>query len=258
MSRTNKKIKNTLAERPDSQLYNVGYRRSPTGTRFQPGQSGNPNGRPKGAKNKPPTDEDIESIFLEETERLITVNEAEQRVSITMSRAVSRSIAMNAASGKYRQQRLYTELAAKFQAARDRRDREAFEIIAEYKIEWDRELALRAKLGITGWEPVPHPDQIHIDFDANTFSITGPRTREEKAALEAEIEAESQEMREWLLEGRAKLEEELASATDEDLRKEILGDIELKDRALLLVEEHGKAKRRYLTTGKWPPGHNDD
>ena len=148
-----KKIKNTLADRPDSRPYNVGYRRPPKGTRFQPGQSGNPNGRPKGAKNKPLTVEDIESIFLEETERLIAVNEAGHRVSMTMTRAVSRSIAMNAASGKYRQQRLYTELAAKFQAARDRREREAFEIIAEYKIEWDRELARRAKLGITGWEP---------------------------------------------------------------------------------------------------------
>ena len=165
---------------------------------------------------------------------------------------------MNAAIGKYRQQRLYAELAAKFQAARDRREREFFEIVAEYKIEWDRELAKRAKLGVTGYEPVPHPDQIHIDFDANTVSITGPRTREEKAALEAEIEAENQEMREWLLEGRARLEAELASATDADLREEILGDIELKDRALLLVEENGKAKLRYLTTGQWPPGYNDE
>jgi hypothetical protein len=258
MSRTNKKIKNTLAERPDSQPYNVGYRRPPKGTRFQPGQSGNPNGRPKGAKNKPLTVEDIESTFLEETERLITVNEAGQRVSMTMTRAVSRSIAMNAASGKYRQQRLYTELAAKFQAARDRREREAFEIIAEYKIEWDRELARRAKLGITGWEPVPHPDQIHIDFDANTVSITGPRTREEKVALEAEIAAENQEMQELLLERRALLEEELASTTDEELRKEIQGEIETNKRAFSSVEESGKAKLQYLTTGKWPPGYHDE
>jgi Family of unknown function (DUF5681) len=29
----------------------VGYRRPPIGTRFRPGQSGNPRGRPKGARN---------------------------------------------------------------------------------------------------------------------------------------------------------------------------------------------------------------
>ena len=107
MSRKNKDLKNTLANRPDSPRYEVGYRRPPQDTRFRPGQSGNPNGRPKGAKNKPPTNEDIESIFLEETERLIPVNEAGQRVSMSVTRAVSRSIAMNAASGKYSQQRLH-------------------------------------------------------------------------------------------------------------------------------------------------------
>lgn len=31
--------------------YEVGYGRPPTHTRFQPGKSGNPNGRPKGSKN---------------------------------------------------------------------------------------------------------------------------------------------------------------------------------------------------------------
>ena len=258
MSRNNKKIISTLADRPDSKPYDVGYRRPPKGSRFQAGQSGNPNGRPKGSKNKPVTDEDIESIFIEETERVVTVNEAGKRGSMTMSRAVSRSIAMNAASGKYRQQRLYTELAARFQVARDKREREAFEIIAEYKIEWERELERRAKAGITGWEPVPHPDQIHIDFDDNTVSITGPRTREEKAALEAEIEAENQDLRELLLERRALLEEELASATDADLREEILGALETNKRAFSLLDESGRAKLRFLTTGKWPPGWNDE
>ena len=29
----------------------VGYRRPPVGTRFRPGQSGNPRGRPRGARN---------------------------------------------------------------------------------------------------------------------------------------------------------------------------------------------------------------
>jgi hypothetical protein len=33
--------------------YEVGYGKPPKGTRFKPGQSGNPNGRPKGSKPIP-------------------------------------------------------------------------------------------------------------------------------------------------------------------------------------------------------------
>jgi hypothetical protein len=36
---------------PQSQIYTVGYGRPPLHTRFQPGQSGNRPGRPKGARN---------------------------------------------------------------------------------------------------------------------------------------------------------------------------------------------------------------
>lgn len=38
-----------LAVRPG---YDVGYGKPPVATRFKQGQSGNPKGRPKGAKNK--------------------------------------------------------------------------------------------------------------------------------------------------------------------------------------------------------------
>ena len=34
--------------------YDVGYGKPPASTRFKPGQSGNPKGRPKGANNKKP------------------------------------------------------------------------------------------------------------------------------------------------------------------------------------------------------------
>lgn len=38
-------------ERENAAPYEVGYGRPPVATRFKAGQSGNPNGRPKGAKN---------------------------------------------------------------------------------------------------------------------------------------------------------------------------------------------------------------
>jgi hypothetical protein len=36
--------------KPSNRKYEVGYRRPPTATKFAPGQSGNPKGRPKGSR----------------------------------------------------------------------------------------------------------------------------------------------------------------------------------------------------------------
>ena len=56
---------------PESQTYEVGYRKPPVATRFQPGQSGNPRGRKKDSKNKIPAlaEERIKKLILEEAYR---------------------------------------------------------------------------------------------------------------------------------------------------------------------------------------------
>ncbi|MNR90676.1 hypothetical protein D3C72_216630 [compost metagenome] len=48
--------------------YEVGYGRPPQAAQFKPGQSGNPKGRPKGAKN-------LVTLFREELERCIPVTQ---------------------------------------------------------------------------------------------------------------------------------------------------------------------------------------
>jgi hypothetical protein len=39
-------------------------------------------------------------------------------------------------------------------------------------------------VGVTGPEPVPHPDHVIIDLDKGTAYIRGPRTKEEKQQLD--------------------------------------------------------------------------
>jgi hypothetical protein len=51
-----------------------------------------------------------------------------------------------------------------------------------YKVEWEKELRRRERLGITDLpEPLPHPDDIIIDMNEGTARVVGPATKEEKA-----------------------------------------------------------------------------
>ena len=62
----------------------------------------------------------------------------------------------------------------------------------DYKIAWEYELKRREQLGITDAPPpLPHPDQIQINFQANTAEIVGPVTKEEKVASDRWVEQQA-------------------------------------------------------------------
>lgn len=127
--------------------YEVGYARPPVATRFKPGQSGNPGGRPKGAKNRLPAfhEERMKQIILDEAYRTITVRDGDRNVSVPMAQAIIRSLAVNAAKGQHRAQSLFADLPP----------------------------------------PQPHPDHLLVDVRKGTVRIAGPATKEEKAEWDA-------------------------------------------------------------------------
>lgn len=61
----------------DDKPYQVGYGRPPVGTRFQPGQSGNPAGRAKGSRNN------FKALVQAAANRELQVTVAGQRVTMT-------------------------------------------------------------------------------------------------------------------------------------------------------------------------------
>jgi hypothetical protein len=206
-----------LAVRPSSAAYEVGYRKPPAHSRFKRGQSGNPKGRPRGARNRPKPpglhEERLKSILMEEAYRIITVNDGARQVSIPMAQAVIRSLAVNAAKGNQRAQRLFTELLGSIERENKRLHDEWIEVATNYKVEWDMELERRKRLGITAPDPIPHPDHIVIDYRTGEVQIKGPMTKEEKVKFDywverkADFQAEIQEF-----------EEDLASETDPKMR----------------------------------------
>lgn len=163
--------------------YEVGYGKPPKATRFKTGQSGNPRGRPKGAKNRKPAlhEERMKDIILEEAYRTIKVRDGEKQVSIPIAQAVVRSLAVNAAKGQHRAQRLFSELLAATETSNKRLHDVWVETAISYKVDWERELERRAEFGASGPEPLPHPDHINVDLRTGEVRIVGPATKEEKA-----------------------------------------------------------------------------
>jgi hypothetical protein len=72
--------------------YAVGYGRPPTSSQFQPGQSGNPNGRPKGARN-------ASSMARDALERTINVKLKGTWRKLTVRKAAYLRVAERAAAG---------------------------------------------------------------------------------------------------------------------------------------------------------------
>jgi hypothetical protein len=73
----------------------VGYKQPPTHLQFQPGQSGNPNGRPKGTRN-------FKSDLRDELSETISFREGTREVSISKQRALIKRLVASAIDGDAR------------------------------------------------------------------------------------------------------------------------------------------------------------
>ncbi len=80
---------------PPSASGGGGYCKPPMHTRFRPGQSGNPNGRPKGLKN-------FRTELAEELQEHVQITEGGRKRKVSKQRALIKSMIAKAAAGEVR------------------------------------------------------------------------------------------------------------------------------------------------------------
>ena len=168
------------------------YRNPPIEHRFRKGVSGNPKGRPRKKRALVSTKVDgqpgvgfedrIKSLAIEEAYRLITIREGDRVERIPVIQAILRKVAVAAANGNTRAQQNYLNLLIGAEADRRVATMEILKAAVDYKDRWDHIFAERARTGTTGPEPVPHPDDVLIDYETGNIRIDGPVMEDQKEA----------------------------------------------------------------------------
>jgi hypothetical protein len=202
---------------PEPADYTVGYGKAPVATRFAKGVSGNPSGKPKGARNAVPAlhEDRLRQIILQEAYRSIEIEENGRPLTVTMAQATVRALAIAAVNGKLHAQALFIRLLATVEEQNREMHKEFFDAMLDYKDKWEKALARRKKLGLSLPDPSPHPDHIAIDMVKGTAELDGPWTSEEKALLDecrATAEAEGKDLLDVLIAKRDSMRNEEASS----------------------------------------------
>lgn len=223
-------------DRPASTDKMIGYGSPPIATRFKKGISGNPKGRPKGAKNKlrPPDGDMLGALILEEANRMIKVNDGSGQITMPMAQAIIRSLAVAAAKGQPRAQQQFLKIYDEKERKRKQSHDETLYALIEYKEKGEEQIRLHAKLGIDPPELYPHPSHIKIDYENETFEITGPiskdHSNQRKEEIRKRLEKQFNRMELSIAELEAFVETEEGKQHEETVQKDIQYEKELLSR----------------------------
>src|ERR1700737_2561355 len=119
--------------------------------------------------------------------RLITVREGDRIEKIPVIQAILRKVAVNAANGNTRAQRIYLDLVIGAEADRSAAAAELLRAAVEGKEYWANIFAEYDRRGIEQPDPVPHPDDAVIDYKTGEVRINGPVMAEQKGARETAL-----------------------------------------------------------------------
>jgi len=167
----------------------VGYKTPPVEHQFQPGQSGNPGGRPLGSKNKPKDNlNGYEQILLEEAYREIEVGQPSGPVTMTVMQAATRMLGVKSMKGDTKSTKYFLDKIGKIESDRKSEKNQVIEKAVKYKKRWPQDLELYTLNMCPLYVILPHADHVKIDYETGEVTREGPMDNDELIAWQVKIE----------------------------------------------------------------------
>jgi hypothetical protein len=164
-------------------LFGGGYKRPPESTRFKKGQSGNPAGRPKKPDFGLGNSRSAHVLALREAERLIGVRDGEKVTQLPAIEAVLRAQYASGLRGNaYSLKHIVERYDWAYREERQHRLAQ-IEFWKSYKETESKAIADAKAKGETPPNPLPHPDDVIIDYETGV-RFRGPMNEKELAQYE--------------------------------------------------------------------------
>ena len=157
-------------------LYQVGYGKPPKNTQFVKGQSGNPGGRPKGAKNRSVImkSRHLNQIFLDH------MREPLDSALSSRFEAMLQTLSEKALGGDFRSLQYLIKTTNELDHMEQVQKQKILEKMSEYKFLTSEAVEKMRKHGMPTDHFLPHPDHIIVDLRQGEVFVRGPSNEREK------------------------------------------------------------------------------
>lgn len=176
----------------------AGYGKPPKRHQFKKGRSGNPNGRPKGKKNRYLTGSgDFHKMILRVVTAEINVSDGGAIVSMAIMEAAMKTLMAKAAKGDVHAFRTLEKLLTGSSEKLEQNKREGILAFKSYPKDWMHRYRKEFKPADPFSIPLPHPDHLEMDYETGDIFCNGPFDRhqlhdflvgiEARATIQAEL-----------------------------------------------------------------------
>lgn len=163
-------------------IYDVGYGKPPEATQFEKGKSGNPNGRPKGSKNKNPLVklDQFNQLFSQSMQAAVSPNGETEEPPKTVYLTLLEKLKERAFGGDLKALQFLVKTSHQIDYTERLKNEKIVEKMHEYKVIMTGLVKEREYKGYSIDHILPHPDHVHIDLKTAEVFLRGPSNKKEK------------------------------------------------------------------------------